>query len=100
MLEELLRLLVVVGVCGCVMMGIHQYFDWWKQPIVCLIFGVVFALLVGIVISLPYWLFGLAALLFSVLLHWVGRSTNPNYRKRQIKFMSEFETVEFEEIAE
>lgn len=100
MLDELLRLLFVWGVCGCVMMGVHQYFDWWKQPLVCLIFGAVFALLINIIIPLPYWLFGLAALLFTVLLMWVGRHTNPHYRKLQIKFNSEFESIDFEEVAE
>lgn len=100
MLDELLRLVLCVGVMGVCLMGVHQYFDWWKQPVVCLIFGAVFAYLISIVIPLPYWLFGLATLLFTALLHWVGRSTNPHYHKRQIRFMSEFESIDFEEATE
>lgn len=100
MLDELLRLLFVVGVMGVCLMGVHQYFDWWKQSLVCLIFGAVFALLINIIVPLPYWLFAVATLLFTALLARVGRSTNPHYRKRQIKFMSEFESIDFEEITE
>ena len=100
MLDELLQLLLVVGVMGICLMGVHQYFDWWKQPIVCLIFGAVFALLINIVIPLPYWLFGLAMLLFTALLARVGRTTNPHYFKLKIKFDSEFEAIDFEEVTE
>lgn len=97
-MDELLRLLFVWGVMGVCMMGIHQYFDWWKQPLVCLLFGAVFAYLIGVVVPLPYWLFGIATLLFTALLAWVGRHTNPHYRKLQIKFNSEFESVDWEDI--
>jgi hypothetical protein len=100
MLDEMLQLLFVWGVCGCVMMLVHQYFGWWKHWYVCGLFGLVFAYLVGIVIALPYWLLVGGAMAFALALLWVGRHPSPHYKLRQIIFDAQFEAIEFEEVTQ
>lgn len=71
---QVLLYVLASGICACVMLAAHQQFGLWRNPIVCLVCGILFTLLLSVALPMPDGLKFFATFALGTLLFVLGRS--------------------------
>lgn len=71
---DLLLYALATGIIACITLGVNQTLGLWRNPVVCLVGGILFTLLLSIALPMPDPLKFGATFAFGVLLFVLGRS--------------------------